>query len=57
MQVRAVQRSDAPEWERMRQILWPSAPGEHALEVKAFFGGDRRNRAEAFVALDDTGVR
>jgi aminoglycoside 6'-N-acetyltransferase I len=39
----------------MRQSLWPSAPGEHAGEIAAFFGGDRSDPAEAFIALDDGG--
>ncbi len=53
MQVRPVQRGDAADWEQMRQRLWPSAPGEHAEEIAAFFGGDRRNPAEVFLALDE----
>lgn len=55
MLIRAVNQEDAPDWERMRQSLWPSAPGEHAREIAAFFGGDRRNPAEVFVAFDDAG--
>jgi aminoglycoside 6'-N-acetyltransferase I len=39
----------------MRQSLWPSAPGEHAGEIAAFFGGDRSDPAEVFIALDDGG--
>lgn len=53
MQVRAIRRSDATDWERMRQALWPSSPGEHAGEIEAFFAGDRRNPAEVFLAFDD----
>lgn len=56
MLIRPVQRSDAADWERMRQTLWPSAPGEHAQEIAAFFDGDRRNPAEVFFALDDQGT-
>jgi aminoglycoside 6'-N-acetyltransferase I len=37
----------------MRQSLWPSTPGEHAREIAAFFGGDRHDPAEAFLAFDD----
>lgn len=37
----------------MRQGLWPSAPGEHARKIAAFFRGDRRNPAEVFLAVDD----
>ena len=39
----------------MRQSLWPSAPGEHAGEIDAFFQGDRRNPAEVFLAIFDEG--
>jgi aminoglycoside 6'-N-acetyltransferase I len=39
----------------MRQTLWPAAPGEHASEISAFFGGDRRIAAQAFVAVEDGG--
>jgi aminoglycoside 6'-N-acetyltransferase I len=39
----------------MRQALWPSAPGEHAAEIAAFFAGDRLDPAEAFIAVDGEG--
>ena len=39
----------------MREALWPSEPGEHAAEIEAFFGGDRREPAEALLAVDDSG--
>jgi aminoglycoside 6'-N-acetyltransferase I len=55
MLVRPVGPPDAKEWERMRQSLWPSAPGEHAREVVAFFAGDRRDPAEVFMAVDEQG--
>ena len=53
--IRAVRPDDAVDWERMREILWPSSPGEHTGEIAAFFGGDRRDPAEVFMALDDDG--
>ncbi|MFY9550877.1 MAG: GNAT family N-acetyltransferase, partial [Thermoanaerobaculia bacterium] len=43
---------DAVAWERLRQTLWPSEPGEHAGEITRFFAGDRRNPAEVLIALD-----
>ena len=39
----------------MRQMLWPSAPGEHAAEISAFFRGDRSVAAQVFVAVDHVG--
>lgn len=54
--VRPVRPEDASDWERMRGTLWPSSPpGEHAREIAAFFGGDRRDPAEAFLAVADDG--
>jgi hypothetical protein len=55
MLIRPVAALDAKDWERMRQRLWPSAPGEHAGEVAAFFAGDRHDPAEVFLAVDDEG--
>jgi len=53
--IRTADPGDAADWERMRQRLWPSAPGEHASEIAAFFGSDRRNAAEVFLAFDHEG--
>src|SRR5690349_10524555 len=53
--IRPVRSEDALDWERMRQILWPSAPGEHASEISAFFKGDRADPAETLIALNDSG--
>ena len=55
MNVRTITREDAGEWERLRQSLWPSKPGEHAGEIAAFFDGDRGNPAEVFLAVSDDG--
>ncbi len=55
MRIRSIQPTDAPEWAALRQLLWPSPPGEHAGEIAAFFGGDRRDPAEVFLAVDDRG--
>jgi aminoglycoside 6'-N-acetyltransferase I len=53
--IRTIQAADAADWERMRQRLWPSARGEHAREIAAFFAGDRRDPAEVLVAMDEEG--
>jgi len=54
VRIRRVERGDAAHWERMRQTLWPSPPGEHAQEIASFFSGDRSNPAEVLVAVDDS---
>src|SRR5690348_15080022 len=53
--VRAARAADASDWERMRQALWPSAPGEHAREIAMFFEGDRSDPAEVLIALNNSG--
>jgi aminoglycoside 6'-N-acetyltransferase I len=53
--IRTVQQADAAAWERMRQMLWPSAPGEHAGEIERFFSGALREPAEVLLAIDDRG--
>lgn len=55
VEVRTARPADAPDWERMRQRLWPSSPGEHAREIEAFFSGERRDPLEVFLARDDGG--
>jgi aminoglycoside 6'-N-acetyltransferase I len=55
VQIRRVQQRDAAEWERMRQKLWPSPPGEHALEIAASFGGELPGPANVLLALDEVG--
>ncbi len=52
MHVRPVNESDMEEWARLRQLLWPSADGEHAREAAAFFRSPRSNPAEVFLAVD-----
>lgn len=53
--IRPVRESDAADWERMREALWPSAPGEHAGDIASFFSGARRDPAEVLLAVDDAG--
>ena len=55
MTIRTVRPEDSRAWERMREALWPSAPGEHAAEIDGFFASDRRDPAEVFLAFDDSG--
>ena len=37
--VRPVEPSDRNEWLRMRSVLWPGEPAEHAAEIDAFLAG------------------
>jgi aminoglycoside 6'-N-acetyltransferase I len=53
--VRPIEPRDATDWERMRQTLWPSAPGEHAQEIASYFTGDRHHLMEVLLAIDDAG--
>ena len=55
MVIRPVQQSDSQDWQRMRQTLWPSTPGEHAQEIALYFSGNIHNPAMVFMALDDAG--
>ncbi len=53
MLIRPAQHNDAADWERMRQSLWLSPPGEHAAEIASFFEGKRVNAAEVLLAFDE----
>lgn len=55
MLIRLIQPTDAADWERMREALWPAKPGEHAEEIASFFAGHRRDPAEVLLAIDDSG--
>ncbi len=55
MVIKPVQPSEATTWERMRQALWPSASGEHAAEIAAYFAGRQKHIAEVLLAFDDAG--
>ncbi len=55
MLIRRIEPADASEWERLRQCLWPTDDHEHARAIAAFFGGDRRDPAEVFLAFDAQG--
>ena len=41
LSIRAIERGDSKDWERMRQALWPSPPGEHASEIERYFAEAR----------------
>jgi aminoglycoside 6'-N-acetyltransferase I len=56
MQIRPVEPPDSTAWERMRQALWPSAEGEHAAEIAAFFAGNRSDPTEVLMAFDEAGT-
>jgi aminoglycoside 6'-N-acetyltransferase I len=56
MLIRRITERDAADWERMRHVLWPCEPGEHAREIQAFFAGNKHDPAEAFIAIDSTGL-
>ena len=53
MSIRAVQESDRESWERMRQKLWPSAPGEHAKDIDRFFSGHASEPLAVLLALNE----
>jgi aminoglycoside 6'-N-acetyltransferase I len=53
MQVRAVTESDRAAWERMRQRLWPSQPGEHSGEIDRYFSGTLREPVEVLLAFNE----
>ena len=37
MRIRRVVPSDSPAWLRLRNLLWPRSPDDHAREIAAFF--------------------
>jgi aminoglycoside 6'-N-acetyltransferase I len=53
--IRRAEPSDAAAWERLRQELWPAAPGEHAGEIEAYFAGRERLLNEVLIALNEGG--
>ena len=52
MVIRAAQPDNATIWERMRQLLWPSSPAEHAAEIASYFDGRLKRPAEVLIAFD-----
>jgi aminoglycoside 6'-N-acetyltransferase I len=54
-QIRPAERADAPDWERMRQELWPAPAGEHAGEIQHFFDGSNPQLAAVLVAVKQHG--
>lgn len=53
--VRSATRAEAGAWERMRETLWPSVPGEHAAEIAGYFNGESKNQPEVLLAFDAYG--
>jgi aminoglycoside 6'-N-acetyltransferase I len=54
--IRPVGPTDADVWERMRETLWPSTPGEHVEEIARYFAGARMDPAEVLLACLGSGV-
>ena len=52
IEVRPVVQSDAIAWQRMREALWPSAPGEHAGEIERFFAREVHEPLAVLIAFD-----
>ena len=50
--IRFVTEADADIWERLREGLWPSEPGEHARAIARYFNGDRREPAEVLLVFN-----
>jgi aminoglycoside 6'-N-acetyltransferase I len=53
--VRPVTPSDAPEWLRLREAMWPDDTGSHAMEIAQYFAGALPTPLEVLFALDDSG--
>src|SRR4029077_7049363 len=54
--IRPAQKTDSTAWERMRESLWPSHPGEHAREIGRYFAAKLREPIEVLLAFDDGGT-
>jgi len=52
--VRPVEPTDAETWRRLRTALWPSSPGDHPVEIEAFF--ERRPADQECVIATVEGV-
>jgi aminoglycoside 6'-N-acetyltransferase I len=55
MLIRPAGKADQADWERLRQALWPSDPGEHARTIERYFGGKLREPLEVLLAFDELG--
>ena len=55
--IRPVEPTDADVWERMRETLWPSAPGEHAEEIARYFAGARMDPGRSSSGVSWIGCR
>jgi aminoglycoside 6'-N-acetyltransferase I len=53
MLIRPAEQTDRESWVRMRDALWPSAPGRHAGEIDRYFAGKLREPIEVLIAFDD----
>lgn len=55
MRIRAVGQSERSAWERMREMLWPVQPGEHAGEIDRYFAGNLAEPVEVLLAFNERG--
>jgi aminoglycoside 6'-N-acetyltransferase I len=55
MTIRPAQKADTVSWLRMREALWPSAPGEHARKIDSYFAGQLREPLEVLLASEEAG--
>jgi hypothetical protein len=53
MHIRSAEKRDRESWERMRQSLWLSEPGEHGNEIEKYFSGKAREPLEVFIAFNE----
>ena len=53
MLIRSAQQTDRQSWGRLRDALWPSAPGKHAREIDRYFAGKLGEPVEVLIAFDD----
>jgi len=55
MLIQPARKADRDDWERLREGLWPSDPGEHARTIERYFEGELREPAEVLLAFDEFG--
>ncbi|HMC22382.1 MAG TPA: GNAT family N-acetyltransferase [Thermoanaerobaculia bacterium] len=55
MVIRPARQTDRGSWSRMREALWPSAPGKHGADVDRYFAGKLPEPIEVLLAFDDQG--
>jgi aminoglycoside 6'-N-acetyltransferase I len=53
MHIQPASDNDRDAWERMRQALWPSEPGEHSRTIARYFEGGLPEPLEVLIAFDE----